>query len=296
MARSDIEHKRRHLIEQAQGILQKKVKAMQLAFYQSLVNVIDDLEVGAANTIKFTPGNLGKVRKVTLQITAEARRQNPSFIQWIIQQALKITGLNKAYFQSFVSYPDKTDEEVIRRVMLGLGYDTKKGQLIRGGWLDQISDLSPVAQKAASDISRAITAKMPLKEFKKQFRQTFTAPPSQGGLGYLERHYNTFAFDLFQAVDRQTQNQYAEDLGLKYAVYSGTIKDNTRPFCRKRVSHVYTRDEIDSWADLNFQGKFKAGYVPALHLGGYNCRHSLSWISDEILERMGGEDILNQYG
>lgn len=293
--RNEIEAKRRDLIQKAQELLGRKVKSMQFSFYQSLADVVDQLHTDAANTIEFSPRNMAKLKKVTLQITQEARRQNPTFIQWIIQKALEVTGLNKMYFSTFTSYPDTVDDLVAKRVMLGLGYDIRKGQLIPGGWLDQISDLTPVAQQAASDISKAISSKMPLDKFKKTFRATFTAPPSQGGMGYLERHYSTFVFDLFQAVDRQTQNQYAEDLGLKYAVYSGTVMDRTRPFCKARVGHVYTSQEIDSWASLNFRGKFKNGYVPRLHLGGHNCRHQLNWITEELLERMGGEEIVNKY-
>jgi hypothetical protein len=79
---------------------------------------------------------------------------------------------------------------------------------------------------------------------------------------------------------------YAERLGLKYAVYSGTLEEDSRPFCVARVNKVYSLGEIQSWRNLKFQGKPKIGYEPVYDCGGFNCRHHLSWISDEIAEKL----------
>jgi hypothetical protein len=77
---------------------------------------------------------------------------------------------------------------------------------------------------------------------------------------------------------------YADQLGLNYAVYSGTLKDNSRQFCEDRLNLVFTRAEIAGWAKLEFSGKPKIGYDPFHDCGGHNCRHHLNFITDQIAQ------------
>ena len=58
---------------------------------------------------------------------------------------------------------------------------------------------------------------------------------------------------------------------------------------------MYHEDEIKSWENLNFAGKPETGYNPIVDLGGYNCRHRLDWVSDQVAFRLRPE-LKEKYG
>jgi hypothetical protein len=115
--------------------------------------------------------------------------------------------------------------------------------------------------------------------------------------GGLQKHFKTFAYDTYAQFDRATGSLYAVKLGLNAGIYSGTQVDSSRPFCAggkdsqsgivftSKIGRVFTREEIDSWAKLDFQGK-PDNYVPAEDCGGHNCQHKIDWISDNLAVKL----------
>lgn len=291
MTRDEIRREREKETRALDNRFEALVKVVQNALWMIVVDIILGLDTDGEGRIKNTIKNNIQVTRVGLRFERGIIQQKQNFVTRVINGLKKVLGLNGRYFKAEQpNRPEKIDERLQRLVMANLGFDTRNNRLIPGGWLDQLTDFNPLAQQVGREIRAAIAGKMPIDQFREQFRRSFTG---QDGLGYLERHYNTFVHDLYQQVDRQTQFQYAEELGYNHALYSGTIKDNTRPFCRERVRNIYTREEIEKWRDLNFKGKLKVGYNPFIHCGGYNCRHHLSWISEESVKRLRKE--VNQY-
>jgi hypothetical protein len=129
-------------------------------------------------------------------------------------------------------------------------------------------------------MNQAIGAKMKLADFQKLFRSVFVGNP---GFGMLEQYFKRATYDLYQTLDRAANLVYADRLKLNYAIYSGTVMDTTRPFCEERVNKVFSRKQIEGWSELEWKGKPPI-YNPYLHCGGYNCRHHLSFVSDEVAE------------
>jgi len=71
--------------------------------------------------------------------------------------------------------------------------------------------------------------------------------------------------------------------GFERYLYSGGLIETSREFCIERDGKVFTLEEIQEWD--NGQG------LPAdVYLGGYNCRHDLLPVDDEILAGLGIED------
>lgn len=56
--------------------------------------------------------------------------------------------------------------------------------------------------------------------------------------------------------------------------YAGPKDDKTRDFCYVRVGKSYTEKQIDSWNNLEWEGKIDGGDIFS-DLGGFNCRHYL---------------------
>lgn len=273
--------------------LEHFIKRMQSSFWAEISKILPELSLDENGNIKKSNiGNISKIGKVATRVEVEFANQRVGLFQYIINRTQRLLGYNKSYFRE-VARPDlKIDSRVSRIVLLNLGYDVVKNKVISGGWLDSLGDNRRLTGDIARDMRNAIQGGVGFGEFQQQFKDRFTG---QNGLGYLERHFETFSRDLFMQVDRTTQKLYADNLGLDYYLYSGTLKDNTRSFCKARVQNYYTSDEIEKWRDLNFKGKYLVGYDPFTHCGGYNCRHHLSAVSKELLETIGALNKVNTY-
>lgn len=176
--------------------------------------------------------------------------------------------------------------------MLRYGYNTKSRKLTNSGVLTALNQSTAVSSRISQQISQSLAAKMPMKQFKNNFRTFFVNP---AGLGVIESQFNRFAQDIFQDFDRETQKTYADELKLNYAIYSGTEIKTTRDFCEARINNIYSRKEITKWNSKDWKGKRK-GVPVEVQCGGYNCRHHFSFISDELAKRLAeNRGGLNQY-
>ncbi len=76
----------------------------------------------------------------------------------------------------------------------------------------------------------------------------------------------------------------AEDVGIKYYLYSGVEDSLTRPFCLKLINKIWTLKELDSLGDDPSRGK--QPLPVSVHLGGFNCRHFLEPLDDNVMKEM----------
>lgn len=83
-----------------------------------------------------------------------------------------------------------------------------------------------------------------------------------------------FAGDSMMQFNRDVTTMKAADIGLDHFIYYGDVIRTTREFCEERVGNIYTLAEIESWDELEWDGK---SGPPLTHCGGYNCRHS--WVA-----------------
>jgi hypothetical protein len=265
--------------EKARKATAALVRDLQNAGYTAVI----DWTIGAIDTdggkIKYTASNLSKVQGLYRVFAAFQAKFKGTMLGSVLDWTSEIIGLNNDYFESFAA-PAETVAETARRLTLQRwGYNTGANSIIPGGYFESLFSNQQAAQKVAQLVNQAIIQKMPLKDFQKLFKQVFVGKP---GEGMLERYWSTNSFDLFQRIDRTANLVYADKLGLNHAIYSGTLEEDSRPFCVTRVNKVFSRPEISKWSDLNFQGKPKIGYDPFVDCGGFNCRHHLSWISDGV--------------
>lgn len=93
--------------------------------------------------------------------------------------------------------------------------------------------------------------------------------------------YKQFAENTFARYERTASDVLRKRIGLKHAVYEGGTITTTRPFCSERDGKVFSEEEIESWNTLDWEGK-SSPYNPFTDCGGYNCRHRLNWISEDL--------------
>ena len=271
--------KREKEAEDAEKATRAQVRILQAIGYTALIEwVIGNIET-ADGRIVYSSKNLGAVAGIYRAFNTWQQEYKGTMLGKVLDWAGRIFGANQEYFESFED-PDESVIDKARRLTLQRwGYDGKK--LIPGGYFESLFNNQQISQRVARLMNQAILQKMPLKEFQQTFKAVFVGLPGQG---MLERHWKTNSFDLYMRLDRTAALIYADELGLDWAVYSGTLEEDSRPFCIARVNKVFNRPEMLAWKDLDFAGKPKIGYEPLTDCGGFNCRHHLSWISNELAE------------
>lgn len=276
---SDIEKKRIAQAEAAQAETSAVVRILQQAAYGLFVDWLTGKIETDGGRIKYTARNFGAVQGIYRIFDRFFVDFQKTMLGQVLDWAGKIAGLNDAYFGTFEEPAQNVEDAALNYAMRRWGYNPATKELIAGGYFEALFSNRDIARRVAALTNRAIASKMSLAEFQRTFKSVFVGKPGQG---MLERHWKTNSFDLFQRIDRAANLYYADRLGLEYAIYSGTLEDDSRPFCIERVNQVFSREEIAGWSALQFQGKPKIGYDPFTDCGGFNCRHHLSFISNEI--------------
>lgn len=271
--------KRTDTAEKARKDTALLVKGLQVAGYMAVFEWVTgnlDTEEGK---IKNTAANLGRVSGLYRTFGAWQEKYQGTVLGRVLDWAGKIFEANDDYFGSFEEQPETLADKARRLTLQRWGYDGKK--LIPGGYFESLFTSRDTAQRVARAVNQAILQKVTLKDFQRDFKALFVG---KDGSGMLERHWKTNSFDLYQRLDRTANLLYADELGLNWAVYSGTLEEDSRPFCIARVNRVYNREQIAAWEKLQFNGKPKYSYDPFTDLGGHNCRHHLSWISEGLAQ------------
>ena len=100
----------------------------------------------------------------------------------------------------------------------------------------------------------------------------------------LKSYVGQVASDSVRQFQRNYMNAISSDLGLKHYLYRGTAITDTRKFCSDRVGRVFTETEVKSWASTSWKGKASGTNSSTIftYVGGYNCRHTLLPISENI--------------
>lgn len=253
--------------------LDKIAKKADREIYDYLLDWYFDLEF-ENNKVVYSIRNISAVSKALTWIKQKIESFAKYAVGWIVGASDGISNANSAI------YPDIS--ETLRgralRVVLGRwGY--VDGEITPGGYIDTIMPSRAIAQKVGQLLNRAVASKVDLKTFRSIFSPIFQKS------GVLLSHFRTNSFDLFQRIDRAINYEYALMLGYSNGVYTGTLKDNSRPKCVELLNKVLSFKEIDSLRDQDWKGKSNP-YDPYLDCGGYNCRHHWSFVSDETAKML----------
>jgi hypothetical protein len=261
------------------------VRGLQATAYGLVIDWLAGKIETENGKIKYSASNLGKVAGIYALFDRFGSTYKKTLLGALLGKAGELFGLNSDYFGEVTGKPvTESVEDAARRLTLQRwGYNVTTKELIPGSYFEALFQNQGVARNVAGLVNRAIAGQMSLADFQKQFRKVFVGAP---GAGMLERNWKTNSFDLFMKIDRSANLVYADRLGLNYAIYSGTVKDNTRAWCRSHVNKVHSRTEIDAWKNQTWKGKITIGYDPYLDAGGFRCRHAWSFISDTVAKTL----------
>jgi hypothetical protein len=112
--------------------------------------------------------------------------------------------------------------------------------------------------------------------------------------GLLSRYVNQVASDSITQFNSNYINTISNDLGLKHYYYKGTKIQDTRPFCSRIAGKYFTEAQLKTYVEQQMElngGKGWAGMIKGenwtnfpIYRGGYNCRHYLIPVSQEIYD------------
>jgi len=127
-----------------------------------------------------------------------------------------------------------------------------------------------------------IAAEGKYKDFKTTVKEVLTKNKIEGNIDTIAREY---AFQYKRAQGQILAKKY----NVQYFKYQGTEKDTTREFCEARIGNIYTKYEIESWADEEWNGKIKGTNSSNIFqvCGGWNCRHSIIPVPESVAKSRG---------
>lgn len=246
------------------------------------------------------------------------------FLSGIALVFFKISEANKKYFNQVEDEADdnpdgdgkdggkKNPIECVKgvqdtvRAQFGFNVNDKDISIDPNGWLAAIGDMKDVYTRVRETAMRAISVSMPLSEFLKVLALEIKGDDRINGL--LASHFRTIVWDVYAEFNRQVGFKTAVCLGYRSAVYEAGLIETSRDFCIERNGKVFTFEEIEKFGTSDdafggytdkssgsFKGKTKFDYNPFFDQGGYNCRHSYSFIPDRLAIRLRPElkDVFN---
>lgn len=262
--------------ETAGDALELLFDALDTSLFALAARLIAGLDTDAKGRIVFTVRNIAKIATASLILKAETAKANRSILSKIYNRFLRLFGLGTKY-QAIFTDPAKVEKDIAAKVFDLYGFHD--GKQAPDGYIADILRSNPAARQIVDQMRKAVAGRVPLKQFQKGFADFFTN--ANGGLS--KRHFARFTHDLYMEFDRTLSLEYATELGTDtHAIFAGVRMRDSRHFCVDRKNGIYTRAVIDSWNNLEWEGK-RPGDVKVV-LGGFNCTDTLNWVSADFAE------------
>jgi hypothetical protein len=153
-------------------------------------------------------------------------------------------------------------------------------------------------------MSQAVTSQINMKEFIGVIKEYVNGTDVKSGV--LDRQFQRFTYDTYQQYDAAYNKKLAEEFDMKYFVYQGGLIKDSRDFCAAHNDKVWSVEETEDWRTWTpAKGQYPAGwevkakdmnsvpsyidypeYDPLVDRGGYNCRHIIGYIPDNLAFRL----------
>lgn len=255
----------------------------QNRLYNRIIAVLKDLELDADGYIKQSSVNRRILREA--QDVFDTLIQDPVYRSAVNSQMKiipKIDASNTKYFVA-ISRVFSPGRNFIKDLQKQVIRDVNSNLLNEGLIVN-------VKQPLNSILSQNVNSGGNFAGFTDQVRNFIKGGEADGR---LLRYVKTYISDTLFAYARTWQEAVTTDLDLEFYLYSGGLtaagkgSGGSRDFCIERAGNYYHRKEIESWAELSWQGKNPNTTKSSIFslLGGFNCRHSVIPVSDTIVPK-----------
>ena len=287
MAKSDdIFQTKIDFIEVSEDRLKGKIsKAERYLLSELLTKVIPSLSK-KDGVIEFTTSNVIAINKGLESIFKQFDKTiNLNIVKSLLSDFNNVSKLNTSYF-SVVSEVDPLEFKDITKnvknlMQQSLGY-TAKGKIKPNTFIANLTKSDFIKTSIRESVIRGVQQGLPVKDLMTELRSSILT--NDDGLGVMNKYYNEIVRDKYSEFERAESKAYAGVLGMTAFIYAGGKVQDTRTFCCQRNTKVFLREETDKWRGMKWQGKNK-NYNPLIDLGGYQCRHSTQWITNQSAMR-----------
>jgi len=278
-------------IEQRKKLLESDVSDLQKRLYARLLDEVISQLTATDGNFDDSEANIARIAAIDKLFT-KFEGDITQVMAKVIAGYGGVANYSNQYFQTFnsklFSKAKTVTDEKMRKV---IGLDAK-GKAMPGGWVDSFIKDKALATKVKQAVLSAVTAGSSLKDTTKTLNTLIQGTEESEGI--VQSHFRTNVYDTFSRFDRINNDVFAAELDLNYGLYAGGLVEHSRPFCQLRNGKVFTRDEIKAFGTPRdtfggytnkskgeFAGKNK-DYIPERDLGGYNCGHTVNWITYDL--------------
>lgn len=267
--------------------LEKRVQGLQRSLWREILEAFEQL-------FQTDGGSLKKGAKSAASALAKLERLLDKFegaqidaeLKLFAAELLEVGGLTVEYYERIDARAKvRAINKSLDLLRVAIGVE-QGGALIAGGYLDRLGKTEAVRLALREYVVNSIVTGRKLTDFKNGFRDLVVGNPDTDGA--LQRYWGQYAYDAYNQAHEVVNTSMADELGMKYFVYQGSIIPTSRAFCVKRAGKVFNRAEALRWKDDPdlIDKKTKDQYNPFIDRGRYNCRHWLTWITDEMAAQL----------
>ena len=274
-----------------QAELIKKIQELQLAIESRMDEALPKVFAKLSNQVIDLASNLSldaNDRAKTLKEMIKLRKDiadtiiNNSLYQTQVAEVLKgfemLADLSNDYMSIILDdFKPKTE---LYKAILQTNIETTKNALLGAGIRD---NFSTAIQEVLKDNIAGVGSRAKLNDTLRKFIE---GTPENAP--FLNRYIKQTTNDSVMTFNAEYIQTIADDLGVEYYLYAGTLIEDSRSFCQARSGRYFTTDEVKAWANLKgWQGRMAGTNSNTIFIyrGGYNCRHQLWPVAKEQYEQ-----------
>lgn len=286
MSRDKYSARRQDIIHKQSDKLNRQINRAQNGLLKYLTDIfIPSLPTGPDGQLVYDDQSIFLPSKLDKAYDAFAGDYVIPIISGFADNTRKLIRANKGYFATFGEIDSAFIENKILSSLGIIGSDVRSGSILYSVLSDRtaIGEIKSMVMASISGSQNQIGLRIAIENLVLR---------KDGGL--IKNLFEKTIPEPYVKIDRFIGKEYATALDLNFAIYQGGAIKTSRDFCIERNNKVFSREEIlkfgtsadkfDGYTDKakgEFQGK-NANYDPLQDLGGYNCRHSYDWVSDEL--------------
>jgi hypothetical protein len=254
----------RNLVERLMNALYQYEKDKNLNAKRDLTMIVDEvLNDFQSNELKPI------VETISKEIVATVKAINSYF-------KLQIKGSN------FLAFSKKIEKDLLGK--MGIELSESSFKIITGGYMDSLTNNPELRNGVSKIIIDSVFNASPFSDMMKSLIRFVEGTDMQEGK--LLRHFKTMALDTFNIAARAQEDLIAKEFNMDAFLFTGTVIETTRCFCKERAGKVIlTNEATTEWPVLRNE---KCGprwdddleYIPLKHMGGHRCRHHKRYITN----------------
>jgi hypothetical protein len=219
--------------------------------------------------IEQSANNFSRANKVNDEFSKAFAAYIAGFLIWYGNKVIGVQPFVVSYYNSMGFKAKLSDVDFLKKQ---IGIDGSN--IIKDSYLWNLGFMGEFRQKVQNYIINSIASAKRFNAFLRDAKPLFKSTAEQPSS--LMNFYRKYAYDTANQMLNVTGNFFADKFGLNEFLYEGDLIKDSREFCIERCGNTYTREEGESWNDLQWSGKIP-GVDFFIQAGGTNCRHLIVW-------------------